>query len=161
MEYEIRKVKGEEVDAALKMVWKVFLEFESPQYAPEGTETFRRDIVENIDFYADCQAGMCPLYGAFDGKRIIGVMGLRKDGVHVNLAFVDQEYHRRGVGSALFRFLLSERLRENPEIEEITLNASPYGVPFYRSLGFEALSGEREKNGIRYTPMKYEVKTKK
>ena len=61
MEYEIRKVKGEEVDAALKLVWKVFLEFESPEYAPEGTETFRRDIVQNIDFYAYCQAGMCQL----------------------------------------------------------------------------------------------------
>ena len=66
MKYEVRKVKGEELDEPVRMMGKVFLEFESPQYAPEGTETFRRDIVENIDFYADCQAGMCPLYGAFD-----------------------------------------------------------------------------------------------
>lgn len=135
MEYEIRKVKGEEVDAALKLVWKVFLEFESPEYAPEGTETFRRDIVENSDFYANCQAGMCPLYGAFDGKKIIGVMGMRKDGVHVNLAFVDKEYHRRGVGSALFLLSAFGTGEGKSRNRRDTLNASPYGVPFLSELG--------------------------
>lgn len=49
-------------------------------------------------------------------------------------------------------------LKENPSLEVLTLNSSPYGLPFYLSIGFEALSEEQEINGIRFTPMRYVIK---
>lgn len=157
MDYIIRKIKPEEVSAALDMVLEVFMEFEAPEYPPEGVATFRRDVMENETFIKDCKAGICPFYGAFDGEKIIGVIGMRKSRTHINLLFVRKEYHRMGIASAMFRRLLTERLRENPELPEITVNSSPYGRDFYLRVGFMPLSDELQTNGIRYIPMKYTV----
>ena len=46
---------------------------------------------------------------------------------------------------------------ENPVLKEITLNSSPYRKGFYLRIGFVPLSEEQEKNGIRFTPMKYQI----
>ena len=45
--YEIRKIHSNEVMEALALALEVFLQFEAPDYKPEGIETFKRDIVEN------------------------------------------------------------------------------------------------------------------
>lgn len=37
----------------------------------------------------------------------------------------------------------------------MTVNASPYGVPFYHKIGFRNLGEERQRDGILYTPMEY------
>ena len=44
--YEIRKITSSELEEALSLAWEVFLEFEAPDYKPEGTQAFRLDIVE-------------------------------------------------------------------------------------------------------------------
>lgn len=155
--YGIRRVKSREVRAALALVWEVFSAFEAPLYGPEGAENFRRDIVANPRFIADCRLGRCPLYGAFDGDEIIGLMGLRPSRDHINLAFVKKEYQRQGVATALFHFLLADLLRKDPGLPAITLNSSPYGLPFYLHLGFVATAEEQEVNGIRFTPMRYDI----
>lgn len=38
-------------------------------------------------------------------------------------------------------------------MDKITLNASPYAVPFYHTLGFIDIDDQKEYNGILYTPM--------
>ena len=40
----------------------------------------------------------------------------------------------------------------------LTLNSSPYGLPFYLAVGFEPLGGEQEINDIRFTPMRYVIR---
>ena len=152
--YSIRKIKPEKVNDALDLALEVFMQFEAPDYRPEGVATFKRDIIENEVFIADCKQGVCPIYGAFDGNRLIGIVGMRSK-THINLVFVKREYHRQGVATAIFRFLLNDLLRENPDLHEITLNSSPYGKPFYLNIGFVPLSDEQEINGIRFTPMRY------
>ena len=42
----------------------------------------------------------------------------------------------------------------------VALNSSPYGLPFYNALGFKAVSAEQTVNGIRFTPMVFDEKTK-
>lgn len=153
--YEIRKINSDEVAEALALAWEVFLQFEAPDYSPEGIDTFRRDIVQNDGFILKCRQGICPIYAAFDEGKIIGIMGMRPDRTHINLAFTKKAYHRKGVATALFRYLLDDLKKERPALQEITLNASPYGKPFYLHIGFEPLSGEQETDGIRFTPMKY------
>lgn len=155
--YHIRKITESEVDEALDLALDVFMEFEAPNYKPEGVATFKRDMIENEEYIRNCRQGICPIYAAFDGGRIIGVMGMRPDKTHINLVFVQKEYHRQGVATALFHFLLKDVLRENPELKEITLNSSPYGKPFYLHIGFVPLSEEQETDGIRFTPMKYTI----
>lgn len=156
--YEIRRITADEVNEALALALEVFLEFEAPAYTPEGTETFRRDIVENEIFIENCRKGICPIYAAFDSGKMIGMIGMRSSKRHINLAFTRKAYHRKGVATAIFNYLLDDVRREIPDLDAITLNSSPYGKPFYLHIGFVPLSEELEANGIIYTPMKYIVK---
>ena len=41
---EIRKLGQKEVAEALELVWKVFLEYEAPDYTREGVEEFDKSI---------------------------------------------------------------------------------------------------------------------
>ena len=88
--------------------------------------------------------------GYFDGEKLVGVLGVRKDRRHICFFFVDGQHHRRGIGTGLFR-----RMLEDFPGRTITVNSSPYGVPFYMSLGFAATDSEQTVNGIRFTPMVY------
>lgn len=156
--YTIRKINADEVEEALSLASEVFMQFEAPDYKPEGVLTFKRDIVENREFIEKCKKGECPIYAAFDKGRIIGIIGMRSSKTHINLVFTKKEYHRQGVAKAIFGFLLDDVLKENPDLREITLNSSPYGKGFYLHIGFIPLSEEKEQDGIRYTPMKYIIK---
>ena len=130
--------------AALALAWKVFTEYESPDYAPEGTEEFRKCLED--DSYLE---GIV-YYGTFEGEALVGVLGVRKDRRHICFFFVDGQHHRRGIGTRLFK-----RMLEDFSGQTITLNSSPYGVPFYKALGFTATDSEQTVNGIRFTPMAY------
>jgi len=140
----IRSLTEKERPAALALAWRVFAEYESPDYAPEGTEEFRR-CLEDDSFLE----GII-YYGAFEGEEPVGVLGVRREKRHICFFFVDGKHHRQGVGTGLFRRMLEDF----PE-QTITLNSSPYGVPFYRALGFMATDSEQTVNGIRFTPMAY------
>ena len=143
-QYLIRPLRSDETDAALALAWKVFTEYESPDYAPEGTEEFRQTL-QNEAYLAGLR-----YYGAFDGERLVGLLAIREQKRHICFFFVDGEYHRRGIGTRLFK-----RMREDFPSQSITLNSSPYGRPFYKALGFMATDSEQTVNGIRFTPMEY------
>jgi len=151
----IRKINSNEVEEAMKLALEVFMEFEAPEYGSEGIDTFKRDIVENKQYLDNAKQGLCPIYGAFDNNKMIALIGLRSNKTHINLVFTKKEYHRRGIATAIFKYLIKDLLDENPFLKKITLNSSPYGLPFYLSLGFIPLSDEQEINGIKFTPMEY------
>ena len=153
----IRKITGSEVESAMDLALEVFMQFEAPEYPPEGVETFKKDIVENPEYLENARQGICPIYGAFDRDKIVALMGMRSNRTHINLVFTKKEYHRKGIARAVFHYLLNDVLKENPSLEALTLNSSPYGLPFYSAIGFVHLSGEQEINGIRFTPMKYSI----
>lgn len=155
--YEIRKINGSEVTEALALALEVFMQFEAPDYKPEGIDTFKRDIVQNEEFISQCRQGICPIYAAFDEGKMIGIMGMRSSRTHINLVFVRKEYQRQGVATSIFRYLLADLTKDDPGLKEITLNSSPYGKPFYLHIGFVPLSDEQETDGIRFTPMKYTI----
>ncbi len=145
----VRKLSENEISAALELAWRVFSEYESPDYAPEGTEEFRR-CLHDKEYLSGIE-----YYGTFYGEKLIGVIGIRADKKHICFFFVDGNYHRQGVGTRLFRHLTDDYLGET-----ITLNSSPYAVPFYKAIGFEPTEEEKTVNGIRFTPMEYVVKEK-
>ena len=144
-EVSIRKLSAEERATALDLAWRVFSEYESPDYSKEGTEEFKK-CLHDEEYLAGIE-----YYGAFDGDRLIGFVGIRSDRKHICFFFVDGEYHRQGIGTRLFKAVC----QEYPD-QTITLNSSPYGVPFYHALGFTDTDKEQTVNGIWFTPMKYE-----
>ena len=144
-EVSIRKLSAEERASALDLAWRVFSEYESPDYSKEGTEEFKK-CLHDEEYLAGIE-----YYGAFDGQRLIGLVGIRSDRKHICFFFVDGKYHRQGIGTRLFKAVC----QEYPD-QTITLNSSPYGVPFYHALGFKDTDKEQTVNGIRFTPMRYE-----
>ena len=156
MNYEIRRLRPDEVDAALDLAMETYLEFEAPDYGPEGVTTFRRDIYDNEAFRAACVDGTNRMWGALDGDRIVGLMAMRGES-HIVLVFTHRDYHRRGIASAILQALLNDVRRENPDLRRLTLNSSPYGLPFYLHAGFQPADVEKTINGIRFTAMTYDL----
>ncbi len=143
--FTVRPLKQDEIPAALALAWRVYTEYETPDYAPEGTEEFRKCLHDEEYLH-----GM-QYYGAFDGKKLIGEIAVRPDKRHICFFFVDGGYHRLGVGTRMFQYLL-----EDYPHSTITLNSSPYGRPFYKTIGFVPTEEEQTVNGIRFTPMVFE-----
>ena len=87
--FTVRALKESETDAALRLVWNVFMEFEAPDYAREGVDEFQK-CLNDAGFLAGIR-----YYGAFCEENLIGVLGVRKLVAHVCFLFVDGAYHRR------------------------------------------------------------------
>lgn len=152
MEYLIRKVANEELEKAFSLIWITFSEFIAPDYSKEAVVNFRVNFIENEEFKDCFKNGSQVMYGAYLEEKLVGIISIRES-KFVSCFFVDKEYHRKGVATRLFNHIVSE-LKEK-QIEKITLNASPYAVPFYHAIGFKDLDTEQEYKGISYTPMDY------
>lgn len=142
--YPVRRLAPEEYPAALELCWQVFLEFEAPEYSPEGIVAFRASLDDRE------RTRSLNIYGAFDGDRLVGVLCMRAP-QHIGGFFVDAAYHRRGIGRRLF-----DAMRQDYEVQAFTVNSSPYAVEVYRRLGFIPTDIEQLTDGLRYTPMRFE-----
>ncbi len=120
------------------MVWKVFLEYEAPDYTQEGIDEFYKSI------HDENYLSMLSVYGAFSNGELVGVIATRNNGKHIALFFVEGRYHCQGIGKQLFQTVRTDKM---------TVNSSPYAVPVYRKLGFESVDTEQSVNGLRFIPM--------
>jgi ribosomal protein S18 acetylase RimI-like enzyme len=149
--YQIRWAEAEDWTPAMNMIWKTFMKFEGPEYTSEGIRNFL-DFITDEDLFHSFLQGKYLMLVAVDGDRIIGAASVR-DGNHLSLLFVDESYHRQGVGRSLMR-CLCEFLKKEAGQEDITLKAAPYAVAFYRKIGFWATGPEEHYSGIKVTPMR-------
>ena len=138
----IDRISKQEDVQVRELIWKTFLRFDAVDYSEEGVKDFyaylmRDDLFERLIFL-----------GAYEEDILIGVMAMCEG--HISLFFVDEHYHRKGVGKALFQSML--RLQKQMII---TVNSSLYAKEVYEHLGFRAINHESEAGGIRYIPMLY------
>lgn len=147
--YEIREARIEEWKPAMNMVWKTFLEFEGKDYTREGICNFYEFITDD-GLYEAFRRGTYHVWIALDGQCIVGLASLRNQN-QLSLLFVDRQYHRKGIGSALIDWV-GEYAKQKGN-ESICLQAAPYAVDFYRKLGFSILGPEQSYGGIRVTVM--------
>ena len=150
--YPIRSAYRDEWDDAMALAWKTFMQFEADVYTAEGVRNFE-DFITDTTLHRMFIMGVYQMFVALDRKQIVGMLTLRNTS-HISLLFVDEKYHRRGLGRALIGYL-QEYLLSETSISKITVNAAPYGVAFYHKLGFRDLRPEEEKDGIKYTPMEF------
>ena len=150
--WEIRAAHLEEWQDAMALAWKTFLKFEACDYTEEGVKSFQEFITDNT-VYRMFLAGSYELFVAMEGRHMIGMITVRC-GSHVSLLFVDEKYHRKGVGKSLINYLCNYLMTE-AGTSRITVNASPYGLAFYHRLGFRDTGLEMEQDGVRYTPMEF------
>lgn len=144
MKIDIFRIAPEAQESARCLVGRVFMEFVAPDYSEEGVTSFLK-FIHNEAMFKDLE-----VWGAWCEGSLVGVIALDKQKQHIVLFFVDQRYHRCGIGKNLFRLAVKESVGN-----KITVNSSPFGVPIYEKLGFFADQNEQTVDGIRYTPMTY------
>lgn len=146
----VRWARESEWAPAMKMIWRTFLKFEGKDYTREGIKNFF-DFITDDDLYVAFLRGRYQMMVALDGDEVIGAGSLRNRN-HLSLLFVDEKYHRRGVGSAILNRLCDYLAWEAGE-QFISVKAAPYAVGFYKKLGFYVVKPEAEYSGIRVTEM--------
>lgn len=134
---------------ALKLVLKVFLEYEAPNYTEEGIQEFKKTI-NNSDWV---QAR--DFYGAFDeNNKILGVIAT-KDITHIALFFVDGKYHNQGIGRKLY-----DKVKSVNKSGFFTVNSSLYAHEICKHLGFSDIGKEQCVNGLKFYSMKADLMKK-
>lgn len=148
--FAVRAAYHNEWNMAMELAWRTFLKFEAPEYPEEGIRSFHEFITDDM-LHRMFLIGSYQMFAAFDAERMIGMITMRDEG-HISLLFVEESYHKRGVGRALIH-RLEDYLLAEMGIGKITVNASPYGEGFYRKLGFCETAARMQQDGIIYTPM--------
>ena len=145
--FTIKIIDEKQQSQALDLAWRVFNKFEAPEYNEKGIDSFHQAI-KSPEYTSQLK-----IYGAFYREEIVGVLATRNMGSHIALFFVNDRFHRMGIGRQLV-----ERALKNCLTNEMTVNSSPYAVKIYRALGFVEVDTEQISDGIRYTPMSYNQK---
>lgn len=151
--FQIRPANQADWQPAMDLAWKTFMRFVAEDYSSEGIHNFKDFITGNALFWMFME-GKYPLFVAYDGDQIVGMISIRNVN-HISLLFVDEKYHRQGVGRALMNYVF-RFLEDEQHCSRVTVFAAPYGVGFYHRLGFKDIGPERERDGILYTPMECE-----
>lgn len=146
----IRKATEDDWESAMELAFHVFLKFEAEEYGPEGIRNFAQFVTDE-DLKKMFLVGEYLMFVAEADGKLVGLISLRS-GNHLSLLFVDENYHRRGIGTRLVQYL-QEYMLKNTKHQKLTVFASPYGVPFYHKTGFVDIGKATRKDGIIYTPM--------
>ena len=146
----VRCAYNSDWDGAMKLAWDTFVSFDAPDYSPEGIKNFYNFVHDDM-LRKMFVAGHYQLFVAVDEGRCVGMLSLREK-KHISLLFVDENYHRNGIASALLRFVSRYALAEEG-VDRLTVNASPYAIGFYHKKGFRDVQPETVADGIRFTPM--------
>ena len=143
----------DKIHTAFELAQEVFMEFEAPTFIPRGTESFLsflwgkrvREMLDEGSFRVWC----CYAEGV-----PAGMIALRENS-HISLLFVRGEFHRQGIGRMLYAEAKKHALASGTKI--ITVNASEFGLPFYRAMGFYETDMQLTNDGIIYTPMEAKI----
>lgn len=128
----VTKLERAQQQEALELVWRVFLEYEAPDYPPQGVEAFRKSV------FSEEYLSQLTMYGAYVGGELAGVIAAKSGGAHVALFFVETRFRRQGVGRALFERLLADSPRG-----ALTVNSLPYAVGVTARSAFAKRRGSR------------------
>lgn len=147
----IRRMQPGEEYQVSSLIQEVFSETLAALYSERGNQEFLKYIAPEAIHARSGKDHV--VYVAEDKmlKRIVGTAEI-KDFHHITLMFVDKSYQRKGIG----RLLLEKAKVSGKEnsVHAITVDSSTTAVSAYESYGFTILDAEKEKNGIKYVPMK-------
>ena len=146
---EIRQLLNNKKDEALLFAKKVYIECKDESYSEQGIETFY-NFINNKEITKSFK-----VYGAFEDNVLKGIIATDSQKRHISLFFVDKSSQGKGIGKELINIVVN-----NNENSYITVNSSRYAVPIYEKLGFIKMEEEKERDGLKFTPMKLILKDK-
>jgi GNAT superfamily N-acetyltransferase len=122
-----------------------------PHFSDEGKEAFRRSLETDVRAMVANETSVA--LKATLGKELVGYIAWSY-AKHINQLYVDGNHQRCDIGTKLLNEMFAHT---NQPV--LTVNASVNAVQFYEKLGFISAADEKQKNGVRYVPMKYRVRT--
>lgn len=152
----IGPMTGCELEEALALVWEVFSDFEAEDLPQEALDEFwaRIDYEYMLQRAGD---GEIRFWGAWDDDYLVGVCAVR-DLRHIELLYVDGEYHRQGIGTNLLKHAFIDCRDLDESVHRFTVNATPYSRGFFLKQGFTAVAAEHKEDGLILIPMALEGK---
>lgn len=145
--------ESNEIKEALQLAEDVFMQFEAPLFSKRGIESFI-GFIWGKRVKKMLAEGEFVIWGCYSEGKLTGMMALR-NACHISLAFVRGDFHRQGIGRMLYVEAANYASARN--VKKITVNASDYGIPFYRAMGFKETDMQLEADGIIYTPMEVKL----
>jgi ribosomal protein S18 acetylase RimI-like enzyme len=132
------------------LVLRVFDGFVAPDYCEEGINEFKSYItVEGLKKRS--KEDHFFLLARHAGK-IVGMIDIREYH-HISLFFVDIAFQNKGIGKALFQKAAAVSKNRGWELNQFSVNSSPYAVQIYEKMGFKKTDDEQIKKGMRFFPM--------
>lgn len=150
MKYEIRPLTNADAGEASAVVQESFLALAAADWKPDTRRAFLEATAgESLEQRLTTMAFAA---GAFSEGGIAGVIIMPNPNL-LGLLFVRPCWLRLGVGRALWESARAHIESRFPEVNTVELNATPYAVPFYKSVGFVPISAEFERDGQRAVRM--------
>ena len=148
--HEIRLLSLQDAFDASGLVLASFEQHVAADWEPEARSTFAaecspehlRELIENATY----------AMGAFVGPDMAGVSLMPRPSL-LKVFFIHPKFVRTGIGRSLWEATRRQVEAATPQVQTVELNASPYAVPFYRSVGFVPISREYSRCGWRATRM--------
>lgn len=147
---DIKVLRTSEYAAASRLAERSFNVLDAADYSDYGRRSFLS--YASLVCFTFRQLGNHLSFGAHENGELIGIVEVR-DARHISMLFVEPGKTRHGVATALFREALRYIRISNRDIEEITVNSSPYARPFYEKMGFRQSAPFVDEGGFVYTPM--------
>ncbi|MCP4285154.1 MAG: GNAT family N-acetyltransferase [Gammaproteobacteria bacterium] len=128
---------------------KAFMCSVAPSLSNEGIETFRN--IASVDGFSNRMKEDNIILVYEENGEVKGAIEL-KEGRHLAMLFVDPDFQKVGVGTALV-----SAMKPYTRAKTITVSASLNSVPAYFRYGFVCTGDPDEKSGLKYQPMELEL----
>lgn len=145
-----RPMTPADIPAVSQLVACVFDIFVAPEYSPGGVQEFHRYITEaafetrfNGDYFNMV---------AVANTEIVGMIEMRNH-EHISLLFIDPAYQHQGIARTLVTQAIHLCQLYRPALSEISVNSSPFAVPFYKRVGFSQIGDQQVSDGMIYVSM--------
>lgn len=143
-----RLIRRGEEEEIFSMIERGFNAFVQDDFSQEGVVEFHRAI---RDMVFNHPPGHFILVAESPGG-IVGMIDVKEDR-HISIFFVEPSQMNQGIGHTLLDHAVTLCRKRKANLSEIEVHSSPWAVPVYGKLGFEAAGPEQQNCGIRYTRM--------
>lgn len=107
----IRKLDKTEYALAASLALEVYIQCGAEDFDEEGLNSFKSFIS------SEQLMNELVIYGAFEDKNLVGIMGTKHEGKHLSLFFIRKKYQCKGIGKQLFCFAINDCPVYNPQIQ--------------------------------------------
>ena len=142
-----RKANPEDIRPAFDFIEKVWKESGFGKF-----DFLQKSVTRNTETFERYSSGKYVMNVAYTNKGIVGVICADDKGFILEL-FVDSEFERRGIATALLSQAVCELKFRGFDI--IGLGSSRIAIPFYEKFGFKKMGDVQIINGFMTTPMEY------